>query len=223
MSEGPMPPDRPTDDPPNDDDARDERLAALLEVPPLDDLTRRRLVRRALDEPGAVVGDMAARRRQLVGALGVAAAAVVVVVAGAVVLRAGDDSGDTTAARSADEEPAENGGANEAAAAPGAFADLGEVSDPAVLREQLGALAAAPEPRGESEGDTQERAAGGAAVPAGCLTVLEQAGAGSPTLVAGGTYQGAPALVLVAPKGGIDLAFVLDASTCELRSKVPLV
>ena len=38
---------------PDDDDRRDERLAELLEVPPLDDVTRRRLVRRALDEPGA--------------------------------------------------------------------------------------------------------------------------------------------------------------------------
>ena len=36
---------------PDDDDGRDERLAELLEVPPLDDVTRRRLVRRALDEP----------------------------------------------------------------------------------------------------------------------------------------------------------------------------
>ncbi|MGQ0802993.1 MAG: hypothetical protein ACT4PI_03910 [Actinomycetota bacterium] len=223
MTEGPMPP---NDSPPNDSDSRDERLAALLEVPPLDDVTRRRLVRRALDEPRAVLGEDAERRRRTVRVVGAAAAALVVVAGATVVLRAGDDGGDTTAARPEGEEPTEDvgkGGTDEAAAPPSAFTDLGEVSDPSVLRERLGVLAAAPEPSAESEGDdTEERATGGAAVPPACLTPLEQAGAGSPTLAAGGTYQGTPALVLVAPKAGVATAFVLDAATCVLLSEVPV-
>ena len=38
-----------TDDLPPDEDERDEELASLLEVPPLDDVTRERLVTRAVD------------------------------------------------------------------------------------------------------------------------------------------------------------------------------
>lgn len=223
MTEGPMPPDHP----PNDgDDSRDERLAALLEVPPLDDVTRRRLVRRALDEPGAVLGETAERRRRTVRVVGAAAAALLVVVGATVVLRAGDDGGDTTAARPADEEPAEDAGKGatdeEAAAAPRAFGELGEVSDPAVLRERLTAVAAAPStpPNSEEDAGTEQRSA--APVPPACLTAVEQTGGGSPTLVASGTYQGAAALVLVAPKAGVDTAFVLDAASCALLSEVPL-
>jgi hypothetical protein len=184
------------------------------------------LVRRALDEPGVVVGETAERRRRRYRALGVAAAALVVVLGTAIVLRDDGDDGDTTAARPAGEEPAGDageGGADEGAAAPAAFGDVGEVSDPAVLRERLGDLAAATEPPAGSEGDAgpEERAA--APVPPACLTALEQVGAGPVRLVAGGTYQGAPALVLVAPKGGTDTAFVLDAASCGLRFEVPLV
>jgi hypothetical protein len=229
-SDGPMSPDHPPDNrPPDDgapheDDARDERLAALLEVPPLDDVTRRQLVRRALDEPGARPD-----RRRLIGALSAAAAALVVVLGTAIVLRDGGGGGDTTAARPAGGRDAEDQSGkettDEAAAAPSTFVDLGEVSDPVVLRERLGALVPAHDPPAGSEdsGGTDERDTAAAAVPPECLTVLDRVGAGPPTVVAGGTYQGAPALVLVAVRTGSDTAFVLDAATCDLRSEVPLV
>jgi hypothetical protein len=223
MTEGPMAPDdRPPGDadrPPND--GRDERLAKLLEVPPLDDVTRRRLVRRALDDPGSAP----ARRRRLARPVAVAAATLVVVVGAAIVLRDGGGNGDSTAARRTGEDSAEDAGergTNEPAA-PTSFGELGEVSDPAVLRERV-ALAVASEPPAESEdAGTEEPDAAEAAVPPECLTALEQSGAGTPTLVATGTYQAAPALVVVAPRDGTETAFVLDSATCELRSEVPLV
>ena len=75
------------------DDTRDERVAALLAVDPLDDLTRRRLVSTAIRSTGT-----ARHARRLIGA----AAAVVVLVVGAGVVVAvgnGDDSTTSSAAR----------------------------------------------------------------------------------------------------------------------------
>jgi len=75
------------------DDARDERVASLLAVDPLDDVTRRRLVSTAIRSTGT-----ARHARRLIGA----AAAVVVLVVGAGVVVAvgnGDDSTTSSAAR----------------------------------------------------------------------------------------------------------------------------
>ena len=75
------------------DDARDERVAALLAVDPLDDVTRRRLVSTAIRSTGT-----ARHARRLIGA----AAAVVLLVVGAGVVVAvgnGDDSTTSSAAR----------------------------------------------------------------------------------------------------------------------------
>jgi hypothetical protein len=194
---------------PDDDDRRDERLGEMLEVPPLDDVTRRRLVRRALDEPS--VSPARARRAWAV----VAAAAVVVVgvFAAAVVLR--DDGGDTTAAdRDRTEktnEPTAGAADEEAAAAPIPLGNLGEISDPVVLRDRLKGRAAAPPSPTELEAFA-------------CPTTSEQLGTSAPvTTFATGTYEGAPALVLVASKDGSDTAFVLDPATCTVLVEVPLV
>jgi hypothetical protein len=75
------------------DDARDARVAALLAVDPLDDVTRRRLVSTAIRSTGT-----ARHARRLIGA----AAAVVVLIVGAGVVVAvgnGDDSTTSSAAR----------------------------------------------------------------------------------------------------------------------------
>ncbi len=69
------------------DDRRDERLAARLEVEPLDELTRRRLVGRALEESAPV------RSRPRWQPLAAAAAVVLVVVTGLAVLLSGGDDG----------------------------------------------------------------------------------------------------------------------------------
>ncbi|MGH9030778.1 MAG: hypothetical protein ACRDY4_13510 [Acidimicrobiia bacterium] len=209
----------------NDDDIdhdeaedRDEQVAAQLEVPPLDDLTRRRLVRRALAEAGPAVP---ARGARLLRIAAVVAGVAVVGGAAALLLRDGNGTGRETAERSA--APTEETRDQVAGAAAG---DLGEVSDPGVLRERLDALAqprAAPdageEPGGGDTESFDDEATGVVALPAACVDVLEQQNAGAPTLVATATYGGAPVFVVVA--GADETAFVLDQSTCELRARVP--
>ena len=112
-------------------DARDERVAALLEVPPLDDLTRRRLVRSAL--AGAAPAAPGTRF------LRVAAVVVgVAVVGGAAALALRDDGGNgtDTADRAAAPTVAEAAPTETQEAG-----DLGEVSGPDALRERLAVLA----------------------------------------------------------------------------------
>jgi anti-sigma factor RsiW len=84
-----------TDDLPPDD--RDDELASLLEVPPLDDVTRERLVTRALDDAGP--RRSARRLTRLLVPAAAALVALVLVGVGVFVLvnRDGDNAG--TAAR----------------------------------------------------------------------------------------------------------------------------
>jgi hypothetical protein len=75
-------------------DARDDHVAALLAVEPLDELTRRRLVRNALEAAPAT-----RRRASRVWWTGAAAAAVAAIVVTALVLTSGGSGDQTTAAR----------------------------------------------------------------------------------------------------------------------------
>jgi len=196
-----------------DPDRRDEEVAALLEVPPLDDVTRRRLVGRALAQTGGSAR-RAPRVTRLTAAVA-AAVAVVVIGAGTALVLRDDNGGDTVAGRTPE---AARGEASEGAASPARVGDLGEVSDPGVLRDRLAAFASAPVPNDEAE------TAAPAGEPPACLGAPEQFGGAGPAILAGtGTYDGAPAVVLVAPRGEAGVAFVLDAATCELRAEVPLV
>ncbi len=91
--------------PPDADDGRDPRIAGLLEVEPLDEVTRARLVRTALagaDEPstgheGVQDPERSPERKALAAILSVAAALLVVLVVGLAVLvpRGSDDPGPT--------------------------------------------------------------------------------------------------------------------------------
>ena len=79
--------------PPDADDGRDPRIAGLLEVAPLDEVTRARLVRTALagtDEPAGHEGvqepERSPERKPLAAILAVAAAFLVVLVVGLAVL-----------------------------------------------------------------------------------------------------------------------------------------
>lgn len=206
-----------TDDtPPADDhDARDERLAGLLDVPPLDDVTRRRLVSRALAESGLAP----ARHRRAPRLIAVAAAALAVLVIGAgtaLVLR-DEDGGDTVAVLRRETTKSEAGEDAAEAAAPVSIGDLGDVSDAGVLRDRLRASAGA-----SPTLDEIEAAAPATASP--CVDAPRQLGAtGQVTRVGTGTYDGVLAAVLVARRGQEQVAFVLDAGTCALLDEVPLV
>lgn len=141
-----------TPDPP---DQRDEHIAELLEVPPLDEVTRRRLVAAALEAAPAATAPTRVRGRRLL-AVAAAAVAVVAVGAGVVVIATGDDGGrgtSTVAGRpevekrarteaGAGDDQAATAPAPEAAPSAGTVAprdlgDLGDVTEPSRLREAV--------------------------------------------------------------------------------------
>jgi hypothetical protein len=128
-----------------DEARRDEHIRELLEVPPLDEVTRRRLVGRALDAaPGAPVERRP--RSRLALAVPVAAAIAVGLVIGAVVVTRPEDT-TPTAAPEASSTPTPQGDGERAAGADDAPAlapaesagiadlgDLGTVTNAADLR-----------------------------------------------------------------------------------------
>lgn len=135
MSDDPTP-GGPGPDPEEGDD-RDERLAALLAVAPLEDHTRARLVRRALDAAPA-------RRRRPALLLSAAAALLVIVVTGAAILTSGGGGQTSRAARrAAPTTPV--AGSQAGIPAPGSAAQVaprdlgavGDVTNPARLRRAV--------------------------------------------------------------------------------------
>lgn len=190
------------------DARRDEHVASLLEVPPLDDVTRQRLVTRALT--GAEQ-----RRARVPRVLWPAAAALVVLIlvgVGVFVLvnRSGDDGG--TAARSTPAAPDTRQSephAGEADASLADLGDLGDLTDEAELRRQLAVARRDPSPT--------ERGAAPAC--------LDRAAVGNPApeAFATGTHGGRPVLVLVLPSSGDSTtAVLLDLETCRAVSVVNL-
>ena len=198
-----------TDDLPPDE--RDEELASHLEVPPLDDVTRERLVARALEDAGRRRG---ARVTRLLVPAAAALVALVLVGAGvfALVNRDGDNAG--TAARSRTPEaasPREGGSAPDASSSAEAvtgvrdLGELGDVTDSGELRRRV-------------RTQLDEAPASSRAVPPPCL---ERAVAGSPapTAYGTGTYRDRPVLVLVLPATGDRSTLVLlDTRTCRAVS-----
>ena len=154
MTDAPRPPDQAADRP--DDGGRDAEIAAALEVPALDETTRRRLVRTAADaadEPPAGASTRSVSR--LGAAIGVAAVLLVGAVVGAVVVTRPDDPQTPTAARAPSTSPTT--GAAGAAPAPQSAEDAPpEEQDAATVSggppEQLGDL-------GTAEGETGLRQA----------------------------------------------------------------
>jgi hypothetical protein len=216
-----------TDDDRHDDgDERDERIAARLEVPPLDDLTRRRLVQRAMAEAGPAAPSRATRF------LRVAAAAVAVVVVGgaaALVLRDGDDPTRDASRPAAEPAPGAGSADEEALQEAPAIVDLGVVPSPEALRRRLeGALEQrAPMPASSAPGEEEAvpSADSFAGLTPECVTALVEVDAAPPLSVVGAaTYRGSPALAVVDAEAA--QAFVLDRSDparCPLLDTVPLV
>jgi hypothetical protein len=213
------------------DDTRDEQIGEALAVPPLDDLTRRRLVRNALaasveepdiDDTGA---DDAAERRSW-GPLVAAAVVILLVVGGFVALgRSGDDNPTDTAARKADRTPtaetptgqAPSAAADSASGAAASFAagtalygDLGDLSTTAARTAARSAIGAPDAPSGEVSESFAARVA-----TASCAAPLRAAG----TVVGIGsaTVDGRRAGVVVTQSAdGTRTPYLLEFSPCTV-------
>jgi hypothetical protein len=199
-----------TDELPPDD--RDEELASLLEVPPLDDVTRERLVTRALDDAGP--RRAAPRMTRLLVPAAVALVALVLVGVGVFVLVNRDGGNAGTAARSRTPEAASPSGggsvpdassSTEAVTGARDLGELGDVTDAGELRRRVRSqLDEAPAPPRTAPPRCLERAVAGSPAPAAYGT---------------GTHRDRPVLVLVLPgTGDRSTLVVLDTSTCQAVS-----
>jgi len=199
-----------TPDLPAEPDRRDMRLAALLEVEPLDEVTRRRLVRTA-------VASAPARRPRLALIVPVAAAIVIGLIVGAVLVNRPDDPTPTAAPVTGEAPRAAGQPAQQPAGAPPVLGDLGDVTDPAALRL---ALARA---RSTESAEAAEPADKAATTSAGCATTPPPE-AGAVVVTATGTADGTPVVIVVGTDPtGAEVAFVLRASDCAILERVPVV
>ena len=223
------------------EDARDEQIAEALAVPPLDDVTRRRLVRTALDAVPAESAESddaddadgarpPGERRSWVP-LVAAAVVMVLVVVGVVALRGGgNDSSSDTAARKADRVPtaqtpsaaADSSSGAAASLVPGTadLGDLGDLSSTAARARARAAVTAEPlaEPFAGSTSPavpTAEQLLQDVA-SASCADALH----GSGTAVVGvgsATVAGDAAIVVVAERDGVRTPYLLVLRPCSLH------
>lgn len=185
--------------------------------PPLDDITRRRLVRAALAEAPAA----RRRDRSMLTRAGVAAAVLAVLVAGGVTLKAVTNSGNVFHTASGDKS---SKAATASTGPAGSATDFRELSDPLVLRSRVeralrdppaSTTAAAPLTGGENS--TQGDTTAALKVPLGnCAATVRVPAGATPTVLGDGTFHGAPAIVLVAHNGGRTLIFVVARADCRL-------
>jgi hypothetical protein len=192
-------------------DERDDELASLLEVPALDEDTRRRLVSRAVDEAGPA--RVPPLRSRVLVPVAAALVALLLVGIGVFVFVGRDDGGTERAGRAPTPKSATPGGsstrpdASSGGEADGVrdLGDLGDVSDTATLRREVGERLGRPP------------ASARAAAPS-CLARAET-GSPPPTAYGTGTHGGRPVLVLVLPASGDHSTVVLLATqTCRAVS-----
>jgi hypothetical protein len=207
------------------EDPRDPRTAEWLEVEPLDELTRARLVRTALTRSADTAHPVSRRsRRTLTAALAVAAALLVVVVGGVALLRpgSGEDSSPTAARApsapsakgatpSAPSRAGDSSAMAEADAVPAplrSLGPLGDVSSPARLRAAASRSLAAP--------------ATATVVPSECAVAAGRA-LGTPIAAGTASVDGQAATVVVArrPDGRRVAIAVVDGS-CDRGPSVRL-
>ncbi len=209
--------DDPIDDPargdPGPDAGRDADLGRALAVEPLDDLTRRRLVRGALDDGNS----SPVRRARGLAAIGVAASLLVGVVVGAVVVTRPETPA-TPAAEGSEPKAAADEAvdtAPEAAALAPAqvLGDLGATADVEALARAVDVRLQA----GRSGGSEEAAAPLGACIHTAVGGLVLVSATGTATLA------DRPVVVRVgpAPSGEI-LVVVLDASDCSVVASAPL-
>jgi hypothetical protein len=193
-------------------DERDEQLAALLAVPPLEDHTRTRLVRRALDEVSASTPRRSRRAFPIVAA----ATLLVVAVTGGLLLASGGGGQSPTAKRASQPSPATRSQAP--LPAPGSAAELaprdlgavGDVTGPTQLRRVVNGLAGA----AIGSLDTIREACGNVGPVAG-VTRFD--------IVGTGVDAGQPAAIIVGrDTTGRRVAVVVALHGCRALQRLPL-
>ena len=212
-------------------DERDERIAALLQTEPLDDLTRTRLVRNAMtasapEAPSS--GAAPSRARSGRRWLAVAAAVVVVLAVGLAVFVRTDSDSEPSAARSSRTPSPEQldttaAGDLEHQAFSGRAAslgDLGDVSTRALLRRAATTATATATDRAPKASD--EAAGAITALPQTVTTECVPALRGDVVAVGTGTDRGTPVTVYVVRHQDGSLAAVTVDSDCAVGKPVPL-
>jgi hypothetical protein len=206
------------------DDERDPQVTSWLEVEPLDELTRRRLVTTALREADT---DVPARRPSRAWRWVAAAAAVVVVGAGTLAIVTAKGGHDDRQTAAPVRTPAAEGSAAPKAlsAVPnvGDFGDLGDPANVARARRALdasvasGSAVANDSPRAQASAGAQS-SVGAQPVPNTAETCGTSLPAGNVLAQASGTVDGRAAVVVLVERsnGSRDLFEVLS-TPCEVR------
>jgi len=206
-----------SDDQAGADVGRDEELARSLDVAPLDEVTRRRLVQAAMERTAAPPATRVVPRGRGLASVGVAASLLVGVVVGAVVVTRPETPATPTAAGSDQEAASSKAAESDAAAttpAPAqALGDLGAVADIAELARAVDARLQL----GRSGAGEDAVAAAGPCIGTSSGDLVLVSAAGTATL------DGRPVVVHVgpAPSGEI-LVVVLDVAECVAISSTPL-
>lgn len=197
---------------------RGRALAAardLLAVPlePLDDVTRRRLLRTALD--ASPTSSRGSSERALRWVRGVAVAAAVLA---AIAL-----SGWGLASLNHNSSSSKGASSANATTAPAGPVDLNEVSNPDVLKRRVEAALGVPiAPTGPTSttavpNPEQTTVSGGnAQLVSRCLSTLRVPAGDTPELLGTATFHGAPALVVIAREKSRTLIFVVATADCRL-------
>ncbi len=208
------------------DDDIDPRLAAQLAVEPLDDVTRRRLVRNALDAADPAPSEPRRARRSAPMLIAAAAIAIVLLGGGALVAVLDSDGSTPAAAPTPAHTPVEERSATAAPAHPeaqnrrDAFANapspvdlgaVGNLSDPAVVASLRVAGSTSPAPAAAAAtgrvAQLLDRLDGST-----CVTI------GTPVALATGRLDGRRALVVVAlDAAGKPTIDAVLSDPCEVR------
>ena len=214
------------------EDARDDQLGEALAVPPLDDITRRRLVRNALD--AAADGDPADAEppeRRSWAPLAAAAVVILLVVVGFIALgQGGDGSSSDTAARKADRVPtaetptgqaptaaADSSSGAAASLVPGILdlGDLGNLSSARSRDRTRAALTTGPLTDSEAATTRSNEQLLQDVADAACAEPL-RAESTAVVGVGSATVDGEDAVVVVTGTAGARAAFVLVLQPCAL-------